>query len=283
MSEAPPKTAAELPDNDAPQRPDGPRPPSKMALALRWLARGALVLAILAPLVLMAVGPLYRLGVLELMPVFFQIMPAAGTAALVAAGVGLLVAVLVALLKLPTKSSMALGLIAAMLGGAVGGGYFIRLAEIRSGDIPPIHDITTDFDRPPQFDALLAVRDAAQAPNPPEYSGVEAAQQQREAYPDIGPVIMANTPPDAAFDRSLTAVDRVGWDLVAQSQEKGLIEASETSFWFGFTDDIVIRITAMNAGSRIDLRSKSRIGRSDLGANAARIRAYIDTLRDTQE
>ncbi len=258
--------------------PDDPPPKSGLTKALQIIIMLALVVAVLTPLLFMAVGPLYQLNLIGLMAAFFTIMPALGTAALVAAGVGLVGAALIALLKLPAKTAIAMGLMAAMIGGAMGGGYFIRVAEIRSGDIPPIHDITTDFENPPAFAELVTIRAEAEAPNPPGYSGVEAAAQQREAYPDIGPIILAGTEPEAAFDRARAAVDAVGWDLVAEDRSSGLIEASDTSFWFGFTDDIVIRVTPMNAGSRIDLRSKSRIGRSDLGANAARIREYIEAI-----
>ena len=73
----------------------------------------------------------------------------------------------------------------------------------------------------------------------------------------------------------------MGWTIVAADDAAGRIEASDRSRWFGFTDDIVVRITPSGSGSRIDLRSSSRLGRSDFGVNAARIETYLAALRAT--
>ena len=84
---------------------------------------------------------------------------------------------------------------------------------------------------------------------------------------------------DDAFDRTLKVAQSMGWDMVDSNKAEGRIEASESTFWYGFTDDIVIRVgpagDGAEAGSRIDMRSLSRWGRSDLGINAARIRAFM--------
>jgi uncharacterized protein (DUF1499 family) len=87
--------------------------------------------------------------------------------------------------------------------------------------------------------------------------------------------------PGAVFSRALDTAQRMGWTIVAADDAAGRIEASDTSRWFGFTDDIVIRITPSDDGSRIDLRSSSRLGRSDFGVNAARIKTYLAALRGT--
>jgi uncharacterized protein (DUF1499 family) len=142
--------------------------------------------------------------------------------------------------------------------------------------VPPIHDITTDRENPPQFDAVLSARIGAL--NPAEYGGIELAEQQLRAYPDISPLRLG-IPPQKAFERSLAAAKAKGWKIVAAEAYKGVIEATDTSLWFGFKDDIVIRITAEGNGSRIDMRSLSRVGKSDVGANARRIRNFQDTLR----
>jgi uncharacterized protein (DUF1499 family) len=118
----------------------------------------------------------------------------------------------------------------------------------------------------------------ADAANSAEYGGADIAVQQQQAYPDIQPLEL-NTPPSAVFNAALHAIRKLGWDIVAQNQQQGLIEATDTTFWFGFKDDVVIRITAQNSGSRVDIRSVSRVGRSDVGANAARIRAFIQELQ----
>ena len=114
--------------------------------------------------------------------------------------------------------------------------------------------------------------------NPAAYSGQEAANQQHKAYPDIAPLVL-DMSPDRAFERSLTAAKNLGWRIISRNEEKGLIEATDTTFWFGFTDDIVIRISPEDKGSRIDVRSLSRVGKSDVGANAKRVREFLKTMK----
>jgi uncharacterized protein (DUF1499 family) len=140
---------------------------------------------------------------------------------------------------------------------------------------PPIHDLSTDTRNPPAFVAVLALR--AGAPNPPEYAGERAAQAQRLAYPDLQPLGLAMAP-EAAFIRALETAQAMGWQIVAQDPAEGRIEATATTFWFGFKDDVVIRIAPTHAGSRVDVRSKSRVGRGDAGANAKRIRTFLRAM-----
>lgn len=148
-----------------------------------------------------------------------------------------------------------------------------------ASQVPHIHDITTDTDNPPQFVALLAVRQ--KTPNGPEYAGEKIARQQKAAYPDIQP-LMLSEPPAAAFERALSAARSMGWEIVAAVPADGRIEATATTRWFRFKDDVVIRIRTQPAGSRIDVRSKSRLGLSDVGTNARRIRTYMRTLGNTR-
>ncbi len=144
-----------------------------------------------------------------------------------------------------------------------------------AGTVPPIHDITTDLENPPPFVDVAPLR--ADAPNPVEYPGPEVAEQQRAAYPDLRPVIL-DTPLDASFERALDAVNRMGWTVVGTDPAAGRIEATDRTFWFGFRDDVVIRLTPSNGRTIVDVRSKSRVGRSDVGTNARRIRSYLDAL-----
>ena len=142
---------------------------------------------------------------------------------------------------------------------------------------PAIHDITTDPDNPPLFVAILPLRTGAA--NPPEYLGGDVTAQQRRAYPDIQPLVL-QVSAEQAFTRALAAVRDLGWNVVADDREAGRIEAVDTTFWFGFKDDIVIRVRETNPGnSRIDVRSKSRVGVGDLGTNARRIRTILDRLK----
>jgi uncharacterized protein (DUF1499 family) len=141
--------------------------------------------------------------------------------------------------------------------------------------LPPIHDITTDVENPPEFVAVAPLR--ANDPNPVEYGGAEIARQQLAAYPDIRPVIL-DLPSDRAFQRALDVAEGQGWSLVGANEAEGRIEATDRTFWFGFRDDVVIRLTPLEGRTVVDVRSKSRVGRGDLGANARRVREYLRDL-----
>lgn len=142
--------------------------------------------------------------------------------------------------------------------------------------VPAIHDISTDTSNPPLFDAVLGLR--KDALNSVEYGGEALAEQQKKAYPDIVPLAM-KLPPAQVFEHALTYAKAQGWTIVRADAGKKMIEATDTTFWFGFKDDIVIRIVPEANGSRIDVRSLSRVGRSDVGANAARIRKLLKALK----
>ncbi len=144
--------------------------------------------------------------------------------------------------------------------------------------VPAIHDISTDTENPPRFVSILPLR--KNAPNPSEYGGPEIAAKQRAAYPDLAPAVLS-VPPDKAFERALTAARKMGWVIVDANASEGRIEATDTTFWFGFKDDIVVRVAPADRGSRVDIRSVSRVGRSDVGMNARRIRKYVKELKQT--
>jgi hypothetical protein len=141
--------------------------------------------------------------------------------------------------------------------------------------LPFIHDISTDTQRPPDFVAILPLR--ADADNPAVYGGPEVAAAQKSGYPDLTTQILDVAPADA-FARAEKIARDMGWEIVAAEPASGRIEATDTTFWYGFKDDVVIRIEAEAAASRIDVRSVSRVGKSDVGKNAARIRAFIKAL-----
>jgi len=144
--------------------------------------------------------------------------------------------------------------------------------------VPRIHDISTDTENPPKFAAVLPLR--KDASNPAEYGGSDIAAEQRKGYPDIVPLRM-KAPPERAFEQALSAARDKRWEIVDAQPKEGRIEATDTTFWFGFKDDVVIRITAEPEVSRVDVRSVSRVGRSDVGTNAKRIRAYFRKLERT--
>lgn len=164
--------------------------------------------------------------------------------------------------------------------GVGGGAAVLAVAAgwvLAAGDVPPIHDITTRPDDPPAFAALAEVEghDDAGTPYPERNAGL-----QRQAYPELAPIALPETPPDAALERAADAARALGWQVVATAPEAGRLEATDTSFFFRFVDDVVVRVRPGEAGgSVVDVRSRSRVGQSDLGANAARIRAFEDALR----
>ena len=168
-------------------------------------------------------------------------------------------------------------LAASLLGVAAGALVLgVPVTEIyQAKSVPPIHDISTDTGHPPQFVALLAAREAS--PNGAAYGGAALAEAQHRAYPDIRPLDYPARPP-VAFERSLAAARKLGWTIAAADARALRIEATATTFFFGFKDDVVVRITPLGSGSRIDVRSASRVGVSDLGANARRIRAFFREL-----
>jgi uncharacterized protein (DUF1499 family) len=229
------------------------------------------IVAIFALLMVGGAGPAYKLRLIDLTDAFTLMRWGAwmGLAAVLVALIG-------AWITRPgaQRRGFALTLAAAVAGAVAFGVPFAMLQSAKA--LPPIHDITTDTENPPRFVAMIPLRQGS--PNPVEYEGDAIARQQRTAYPDIRPVTIAE-PPDAAFKRALTAAHDLGWQIVAAVPAEGRIEATDTTFWFGFKDDIVVRVTSSARGSRIDVRSISRLGEGDLGKNAARIRAYLQRLQ----
>jgi uncharacterized protein (DUF1499 family) len=146
----------------------------------------------------------------------------------------------------------------------------------RAQRLPSIYDVTTDLENPPAFEAILSKR--ADAPNRLERTP-QLSLLQREGYPDLAPVTLP-TAPAATFDRALLVAQSHGWDIVTADKSSGRIEATDTTRWFGFTDDIVVRLTPWGAGTRVDVRSTARAGAGDLGRNAGRIREFLDDLSE---
>ena len=141
---------------------------------------------------------------------------------------------------------------------------------------PSIHDITTDPDDPPAFVALLSRRSGGWL-SPPDYDGPQAAAEQRGAYPDIQPLVLAG-PIERVFDAAIAAARAMRWEIVAADRNAGRIEAIATTRVMRFKDDVVVRLRQEDERVRVDVRSKSRLGRGDLGTNARRIRRYLASL-----
>lgn len=168
------------------------------------------------------------------------------------------------------------GLITAVATAVAMATFFVPLNYRRIGaQLPRIHDLTTDPDHPPQFVAILPLRQ--DAPNSVEYGGEEVAAKQRQAYPDLKPLVI-DLPPEPTFAKALTAALAMHWKIVATDPTAGRIEATATTFWFGFKDDIAIRLTPVGKHTQVDVRSLSRVGIGDFGTNAERIKAYLALL-----
>jgi uncharacterized protein (DUF1499 family) len=151
--------------------------------------------------------------------------------------------------------------------------------------LPPIYDITTDVLDPPAFDAVRRLR--SRTTNPAQYAGLYAAEQQREAYPEVTPLELS-VPAKAAYDQALALVNKRRWLVLdarapQPNRRDGRIEAVARTPIMGFRDDIVIRIRGVEESSRVDMRSSSRYGFHDLGSNASRIRAFLTNLEQNVE
>lgn len=232
------------------------------------LTIAVIVVGILAILTLALSGPLYRFELLTLGDAFLVLRYSA-----IVVGVIAVLAILLMIFRRPSGGKQGV-LVALIIIGAIG--FYLPYQQYQTAmSVPRIHDISTDLDNPPEFVAIAPLR--ADAPNPVEYAGPETAEQQRQAYPDITTYFTA-VAPAAAFDSALVVAADMGWEIVAADAAAGIIEATATTTWFGFKDDVVIRFTDAGDNTAIDVRSKSRVGLSDVGANARRIRAFIEEL-----
>jgi len=146
---------------------------------------------------------------------------------------------------------------------------------LAAGAVPVINDISTDLEDPPHFRA--AQTDAANSGRDLAYPGEAFARAQREGYPDLEPIRVAGTR-DAVYRRCVAAAEKLGWKLTMQDAASGSFEAVAVTRLFHFVDDIVVRIREDDGAAVVDVRSKSRDGKGDMGANAARIRAFRSAL-----
>ncbi|WP_051305910.1 DUF1499 domain-containing protein [Desulfogranum mediterraneum] len=155
----------------------------------------------------------------------------------------------------------------------------VLVMGVRGSDLPPIHDISTDMENPP---ALLAARQLRRpGDNPLGYGGAEVARQQAAAYGEVQPLFSV-LPQATVYHSCRELVREFGWQLVSEDAAQGRLEAVATTPLLGFKDDVVILVQATGQGSRVDLRSASRVGVSDFGANAARIAAFLNRLQELE-
>jgi uncharacterized protein (DUF1499 family) len=237
------------------------------------LSRGGLVLAAAGALIAAAAGPVYRFGLLPLESAIVLLA--------VGAGIGVVASLLCVvganMLRRPGQfRNYALG----WFGVLVGAGTFMAVYTLyqQAHSTPPIHDITTDPANPPAFVTLLPERQ--KSPNGVAYDAEHNVPLQLQAYADLNRITVTDRDPKQVFAAALAVARDQGWHIAAADADAGRIEATTTSFWWGFKDDVAVRVARTSEGNvRVDIRSASRVGEGDLGANAERVRKYLAALR----
>jgi uncharacterized protein (DUF1499 family) len=240
-------------------------PTSRLAIWARRCALFALAATVLAILIV-------RSGILELVPALATF---AGALVFAVIGIALAFGAFAVIWKDGIDgigyafSAIAIGL--ALIAYPAYLGY-------RAYNLPMINDVTTDPIDPPRFDMLSRLRPRGTV----EYAGLYAAEQQREAYPDIEPLQVSAKAP-VAYDIAMQIVTRRKWRVVVDrppqaGRRDGAIEAVARTPIMGFRDDVAVRVRPDGDGARIDIRSASRYGRHDFGTNAARIRSLLEDI-----
>jgi uncharacterized protein (DUF1499 family) len=166
----------------------------------------------------------------------------------------------------------------AIIGLALLAGPMWYLPELLT--LPKINDITTDSQSPPQFEQIASIRD--KDANPTAYSADRLAVLQIQSYPDIRPMVLERSA-EETFDLAREAVTKLDWKIVndrkPDGDQPGQIEAVARTLLMGYADDIVIRVSAGTNEAKIDVRSASRYGEHDFGANARRIRRLYTEVK----
>ena len=240
----------------------------KQSSAARWSFKLALLGVVL--LVLAVIG--HRLGIMDFRIAMFGLVGgvALGLVAVFAGVIGIIVT------RKETISGKPFAWVGLMLGLLVTSPVFMTIYG--ASNVPPIHDISTDLQDPPEFVAILALRTANHNSLDRDVP-TNLTTLQQDAYPGLVPLLI-NKEPRQVFEEALALVETLGWEVVATVAEEGRIEATATTPMMGFKDDVVIRVRDQAGQSIVDMRSVSRVGKSDLGANAKRIELFLAELQD---
>ncbi|GAA6153111.1 DUF1499 domain-containing protein [Pseudoteredinibacter isoporae] len=233
-----------------------------------WLIRLQVVLLGIVPLLILA----YRSGALDLGKGFLG----SALLMLIVSALGVLALLVVLYTLFAKNSSLRNSSLIAVVIGALPLLAIMGTVGLAAFSVPPIHDISTDTSRPPLFVSALVER--SESDNSIDYNSEELPDIQAKSYPHIKPLRLSSSPADT-FNKAKQVVENMGWAVQWEDAKTGHIEALVESAVFGFKDDVIIRIEPSASGSVLDMRSASRVGVSDLGANAKRIQAFMDAMQ----
>lgn len=263
---------------------------ARRAVIRKWLLRLSIALTILAPLTFIIAALGAKLGLWGWQFGLGTLSLKIGPLALMLGGVVSILALLAAIFIKPRK-----GIAIAVVGVLVPILALARLGQMKSTveKLPFIHDVTTDTQNPPEFGkAVMTERAAVEGVNTADYIGKKAPARnadgeteqklvsalQTQAYPEIRPVILSDAK-DVVFGKALATAKSMGWKIKEEDVATSRIDATDSTFWYGFEDDVTIRLRVSEGGGTIvDVRSLSRVGGSDLGKNAARVGEFLERL-----
>lgn len=254
-----------------------PRWPRRVTLVGLWVLAAGLLLTAIA-------GPLNRFHMVSVDTALLSLV--VGLGVLVLGTAITIVGVLAATAK-DARIPGTAAVVGIIIGLAVTG-YVLSWID-RAYKSPPINDITTDLTNPPKFVAVVARRERAHATVPAQYRRevpgpggkmIDVPQLQREYYPDVKPLFLAMTPAQA-LARARRVAEAMGWRIDAYAPADGRLEATAHTFFFDFKDDVVVRVRPHGTGSRVDVRSESRVGLGDIGTNAARIERFLKRMQQS--
>lgn len=256
-----------------------------------WVLRLTKVLAFAGPLTFIAAGLGSKIGLWSWKFGLGTLSQKVGPALLIACGAFAALSMLLSIMA--PKKGFFVGAFALFI-PLVGLGQLAGAKNIVSS-LPFIHDITTDTQNVPVFtDTIVSERAKVEGVNTLDYAGKMAITSEKDAdgkpvmklvsalqtqaYPKVRPLILTDAP-DVVFGQAKAVAKGMGWKIKSQDVSAGVLEATDSTFWYGFKDDVVIRIrTSEGGGSIVDVRSVSRVGMSDMGANAKRIRIFLSKM-----
>ncbi len=257
----------------------------------RWINRLTWAFIILAPLVFAVAAIGYKLGLFDLSFAFGALNQKIGPLMLLLCGVFGLTSLVLAFIVKPRR-----GVVAGVLGLVIMAGALVKLTGTKKAvyvDLPFIHDVTTDTQDPPVFGSIvMSERAKIAGVNTTDYIGKMApifkdkkpsgetlvSVLQTKAFPAIRPLVLSDTK-DVVFGEALATAKAMGWEIKEDDSASGRIDATDTTFWYGFDDDITIRLRdGKGGGTIVDVRSISRVGGSDMGKNADRVTEFLDRL-----